>query len=366
MHCATPLTSRTEPRPSDAGGKPPSIPPGGAQAPSEPGPTVRHLAVQYMRERRALRASGNLTRDVFAREKRILKRFARGSRGRKAADAIRPGQVRIWLLAQTSWRSDYALRDAARIIRSLFTWAVDEGYLERNPIRAMRPCWSPPQPRQPLDPVEYETLMRTARNSRTLHSRTRFRFAVWFLWNTGCRTCELRQAKWSDVDWRLGLIVLQNHKTARTTGKPRLIPLSGRALRVLAWLKRKARPGQANIFVARSGQPLNKDSFGRLFRRFARLAGLRRGAVPYALRHSWCVSAIELNLSDRKVANAMGHSGTQWLGWYGSAASKNAEILRETADAIDVGRRAIQAHRELQPTCRPHSHGPYLPHGTGQ
>lgn len=325
----------------------------------EPSSTLHELARQYLRERRAQSLAGNLNPEVYRRERRILKRFCRGKRGRMSAADIRPSLVRIWLLSRREWKSDHTRRDGAAVIRGLFRWAVDERHLERDPLRSLRPCWAPPQPRNALTHAEYESLMAAAHKcnghgTRARPSRTRFRFAVWFLWHTGCRTCEMREAQWRHIDWQRGLIVLEKHKTARATGLPRLIPLSKKVLRVLAWLQRRRRPDQEHIFTASGGRPLNKDSFGRLFRRFARLAGLRKGAVPYALRHTWCVDGIETGLSDRKIANSMGN-GAENVAWYGRASTVNAEQLRGTAEAIEAARK--KKRPKPPPASRPDQPG---------
>jgi integrase len=344
-------------------GKPPTRRSGDPSPPAgDPEPTLRQLARQYLRERRAAQASGNLCLEVYRRERRILHRFTRGKRGRLPADDVRPSTVRTWLMSQKDWKSDHTRRDAAGIIRAMFRWAVGDRRLGRDPIASMRKCWDPPQPRDALTHDEYEALMATARKCngsgcRARPSRVRFRFAVWFLWHTGCRTCELREVRWENIDWQRGLIVLKKHKTSRATGKPRLIALSRPVLRVLAWLLRRRRPDQEHVFTATAGRPLNKDSFGRLFRRFARLAGLRKGAVPYAIRHTWCVDGVEMGLSDRKVANSLGHEGTNLVGWYGRAASTNGEHLRGVADDIESSRAAKRAAKRRPKPPRPDQPG---------
>src|SRR5262245_8470194 len=73
---------------------------------------------------------------------------------------------------------------------------------------------------------------------RACPSRRAFRIMLWFLWNTGARTCEARALRWSDVDYEQGVIRLRIHKTVHHDGQARLIGLHAGVLRVLRRLRR--------------------------------------------------------------------------------------------------------------------------------
>jgi integrase len=57
------------------------------------------------------------------------------------------------------------------------------------------------------------------------HGSPAFRLIYTGLSQCGARPGELCRAQISDVDWEKGRITLAEHKTARKTGKPRVIPI---------------------------------------------------------------------------------------------------------------------------------------------
>lgn len=301
-------------------------------------PTVGSLVDGYLADRRAQHRVGAIG-DAYLR--RLVDHLTdlRSSLGELPAAELRPSVARRWLCAHEQWLAPDTLENAYRSLRGLMAWAVDEELIDRNPVRALKRFWPPPQPRGACRAEEYAALMRVARGAkgsrgRRCSARVRFRFQLWALWHTGMRTCELREALWDQVDWERGLLVMAKGKTTRTTGQARVIPLSAKVVRVLRWLKRRAQPGQKLIFTARRGQPIKRKSWDRLFRRYARLAGVREKVTLYTLRHGFCVAGLESGLSDQELACIMGHTTTRYVAWYGRDLRQRTEHLRAAAGRV--------------------------------
>jgi integrase len=131
--------------------------------------------------------------------------------------------VEEWLSSRT-WASGSCSLAVGRLLATL-NWSVDQGLIDRNPIRGTKK--PPTRARVTLISLEqHEYLVRWSRR------RTRDSFAdlLECLWATGCRPGEAAKATAEDFDRGLGAIVLRKHKTARRTGKLRVIYLTGDAL----------------------------------------------------------------------------------------------------------------------------------------
>ncbi len=80
------------------------------------------------------------------------------------------------------------------------------------------------------------------------------------------------------------------------------------------------------------GRPWNRWTFSKLFRRHAKLAGVRAEVSAYSLRHGWCVEALEAGVGERQIADAMGHVSTKFIGWYGRGVRSKIDYLRESME----------------------------------
>jgi len=164
------------------------------------------------------------------------------------------------------------------------------------------------------------------RGGSTRAAAQALRRGLFFLRRTGCRTCEMRAMRWSDIDWEAGVVRLVEHKTAHVTGDVRTIGLDPACLRFLANLQRQSPAGTEHVFVNGLGRPWTKCSFGRTFRAYA-CKGEVKGATPYGLRHLFALIGIEAGVGERQIADQLGHSQTTLIGWYGRQARSRAGHL---------------------------------------
>ena len=308
-------------------------------APAAPGRvTVRALVERFLADRRAVHRAGGIGSAYLERLTDHLTDLA-GAVGDLAAADLRPTVARQWICAHEQWKSPHTLENVYRALRALTKWGDAEELLDRDPLRSLKRFWGPPQPRGACTPEEYAALMKAARGAigkrkRRCPASVRFRFQLWFLWHTGARTCELREALWEQVSWRRGLRVMSWGKTVKATGRARVIPLSDKVVRVLRWLHRRRQPGQKHIFCARGGRPLKRRSWDRLFRAYAERAGIRKEVTLYALRHGFCTEALVCGLGDSELAEIMGHTTTRYIRWYGRDLAEKTEHLRERAGRV--------------------------------
>jgi integrase len=117
-----------------------------------------------------------------------------------------------------------------------------------------------------------------------------FRLIYTGLLQCGTRPGELCRAQISDVDWEKGRITLSEHKTARKTGKPRVIPIGksfGQTLQK-AIDHRQSGP----VFRSPSGAAWAVGNLSSTHRRLRNAAGLPHDLVLYLARHRFGTEAL--------------------------------------------------------------------------
>lgn len=309
------------------------------------GLTAQKVVDRYLGYLSARIHAGDFSAGARARVARHLHSFCTHL-GEQTIETLRQHHLTEWWMGNFErWRSDYTRRDAKDAILSCFRWAESEELIERSPFRAPR-FRLLIQPRPAIRWADYLRLLiecmpcHVNRKDRVdlpeyrrhrRHGSRALKRALFFMAYTGARPGEMREARWQDYDEVSGVIVLYAHKTARQSGKARLIGLPAKVRRILSLMRRRQSSG--HIFVNAEGRPWTKDVFCRHFRRHADRAGLDRNLVVYGLRHGWAVHAIENGLGERQVADQMGHETTRMVSHYARQTRTNAQHLVNVAEA---------------------------------
>jgi integrase len=148
--------------------------------------------------------------------------------GRLTLSEARPYDLLQWVNANPQFQSEWTRRQVFSIVKRALNWAVEMELIGRNPFRSLRSHGTLPQ-REPMSDGDFQALMRA--------SPPAYRRLLVFLKFTGCRPGEASRMRWADVQFDQAAVVLQEHKTAKKTGKPRVIPLVPTALKLLVWMR---------------------------------------------------------------------------------------------------------------------------------
>jgi integrase len=140
-----------------------------------------------------------------------------------------------------------------------------------------------------------------------------FRLIFTALLQTGCRPAELCRLTIPDVLKAPGrfvdVIELKIHKTARKTGKPRLVPIGKKFARLL-WLAIGERR-EGPVFRNARGRAWTPDTLGKACRRIREREGLPRSVIVYLARHTNATLQLESGQDIKTVADLLGHSSTK-------------------------------------------------------
>lgn len=272
--------------------------------------------------------------DHIANVRRDLTRFVQFVGCDKEVADCRQHDLSDWLNINPQWKSVNTRKNAVSAVINCFRWAEEEERIDRCPYRRPRALRGAiAKPRRPATEDEYFQLFRAGSQS--------LRSALFFLRQTGARTCEMREALWTDITpGDRPCIALFTHKTHRKTGKCRIIALNIVVHRFLLWLRKRSK--STHIFVNCHYGPWDRHTFARHLRRTARRCGMDEALAEgidrvtgYCLRHTYTCAALKSGFTTKDVADQLGHTSTAMVERvYGSHTARDFDHLTKKADQI--------------------------------
>lgn len=228
-----------------------------------------------------------------------LERYAYPRIGTMRVDQVQPADVMRVLLPEWNARRE-TMRKVRQRIGAVMKWAVAQGFRNDNPagdaIGAALPKTKRTTSHQKALPHSHVSeAVAKVRDSGALKTTI---LAFEFLVLTACRSREVREATWSEVDFDAQTWTVPGDRTK--TGKEHVVPLSDRASDVL---KEAAELRQNDlVFPSMTGRPPTDSTISKLVRE----NGIE--AVPHGFRSTfrdWCG---ERTSAPRELAEAaLGH-----------------------------------------------------------
>lgn len=305
-----------------------------AEQPSSDPISVAALIAAYTKSLDRRKKTGGLSEEHVENCKRNLRNFQKFVGYDRLIRNCRQYDLTEWLLANPSWKSLHTKKQAVGAVLVCFAWGADdeEGQMiDRNPYRLPKSLKGVmPPPRRPALESEYLALIREG--SRPL------RWALFFMWWTGARTCEMREVTWCEVHFGAEPhIRLERHKTWKKTGRPRIIALNPVAAKFLLWLRGHSVGDQ--VFQNCDGGKWDRHTFARHLRRTARRIGLDddstvRNVSGYCLRHSFACAAVETGSTFEQVADQLGNSAEVVRKIYASSTREHLGYMSRVANEI--------------------------------
>jgi integrase len=259
------------------------------------------------------------TEDTYRGYKEFLQDFCQRF-GVLLAKDLKPLHVTRWLDSHPGWNG--SRRNAVVSVKRAFNWADAEGLLQPNPIKNVK---KPPQRHRDriLTPEERQEILHTIPDQH-------FRDFVFALQETGARPGEVRKVTAAHANLKLGVWIFKEHKTAKRTGRDRIIYLTPAMVELTRRLMLKYPEGP--LFRG----PRSKEGFTRngvrcRFRNLREKLPHLAGVISYTMRHSFATQALVNGVGIAQVAELMGHVDTEMVSKvYGHLAGK-VEYMREAA-----------------------------------
>lgn len=256
--------------------------------------------------------------DTFAWHERYLQKFCDRCGHLKAADLI-PFHLTSWLDAQ-KWKK--ARRHATAIVKRAFAWAMKQKLIPADPFAEVAVPKGGRRERV-LTPDERRQILAAIKDRQ-------FRDLVFAMQETGCRPGEVARVEAAHVNLEVGVWVLPEHKTARKTGKPRVVYLTPPVLELTKRLMAESPEGP--LFRGPRGKkPYTRNGIRCRFRRLREKLPHLKGVVAYSYRHTYCTDALVNGVGVAQVAELMGHTSTDMVTSVYSKLSTQVAHLREAA-----------------------------------
>jgi integrase len=210
-----------------------------AKQESEDAPTLRKLALDYLRDReRGRNENGRELKKLKARSHTETARYLTGSKRTPAIwepisgvplSRIAMRQLQD-VLEETAKSKGSVTADRARVALSgFFSWAIELGHVDANPTNDLA-AYSLNKPRErTLTETELVDVWRACLDDE-------FGKIVKLLMLTGCRRAEIGDLSWPEIDLEKRRIELPPQRTKN--GREHLIPLSDEALAILKSIPR--------------------------------------------------------------------------------------------------------------------------------
>lgn len=183
------------------------------------------------------------------------------------------------------------------------------GYIDRNPIRLLKPLREPPQSRRALSEIECNEILRSAK----IKSPDKFYPIILTLISLGLRKKELVTLEWTDIDFSRGTVRIIDKPHLIVAGEPckckwgssRVLPLRESLAKVFLSMERTSN----FIFPTKNGN-FRYENFVRDFRRAISLAKVYNleEITPHYLRHTFISQLLAYGKQDIKTVSYLaGH-----------------------------------------------------------
>ena len=151
---------------------------------------------------------------------------------------------------------------------------------------------------------EVEKLIEAARK----HGRYGHRDATMILlaYRHGLRASELCDLQWHQVEINTGRLHVRRSKK----GTPSVHPMQGDEIRALRRLQRE-QGASPYVFTSERGGPMSAKSFGTLFERLGKRAGMPFTIFPHMLRHACGYALANAGHDTRALQAWLGHKNIQ-------------------------------------------------------
>ena len=258
----------------------------------------------------ALRVEAGVSRNTTQAYRRDLERFLAfaAERGRTAWDQLGPADVVAHLAAlRGAGAAESSVARCLAAVRMLLRHQIAEGRLAKDPCALLSaPVLARHLPTT-LGIEEVDALLAVASRDTWIDARDRALVEV--LYATGARVSEAVGLTTDSLEPSLGVLRLFGKG-----GKARLVPLGERAREALtAWLETwrpslPGAPGRRDVFLSRTGRPLDRTAAWRRVKALALRAGIRAELSPHTLRHSFASHLVAGGADLRAVQELLGHA----------------------------------------------------------
>lgn len=203
-------------------------------------------------------------------------------------------------------KSDSTITRNVASLRSFYQYLLLKGYLEENPVRAVKTVKAPKKMPTILTTKEVDMLLRAPDDKDPKGCRDKAMLEL--LYATGLRVSELIALDVEDINLSVGILNCQGGHIKRT------LPIYPEALEVLADYMNRVRgkiiPVEENhaLFVNLNGKRLTRQGFWKIIKSYAEISHIKTEITPHTLRHSFAAHLLENGAQLKDIQEMLGHA----------------------------------------------------------
>lgn len=280
------------------------------------------LTVQGLIDAFSLRCERELKASTVKRYGFFLRSFC-DLFGSVVATAVKRHQVDAWIKAG-GWNGSTEATAKATLV-SVYQWGIRQELVSSNPLKGIR--------KPPLRSRGADCLISDADHARLSDAASpALRRVLFALRETGARPGEVLSVTASDFDAEAGVWILHAHKTARTTGKPRIIVLTPALVSLCRELAQQYPEGP--LFRSSRGEPWKAISVSNRVLELRKRLGIKGQVCPYSYRHTLATDALASGVPDAHVAALLGHSSTAMVSRHYGHLTARVRTLKEGLEQV--------------------------------
>lgn len=201
-------------------------------------------------------------------------------------------------------------RSCARNLSALkmfFRFLVSDGKIKSSPARLLGTAKLAQRLPGVLSRQEVDSLLSQPDGSNHLGKRDSALLEI--LYATGLRVSELVGLKLSNINLEAGYVRLMGKGS-----KERIVPMGSKALDTLKTYLSEGRPSllkgrsSSYLFLNLRGNPITRQGFWKVIKKYGRSAGIKKEITPHKLRHSFATHLLEGGADLRSVQVMLGHA----------------------------------------------------------
>lgn len=210
-------------------------------------------------------------------------------------------------------------------LKSLYTFAVNQGQCDSNPVFNIKVEKAEKKLPQILTGKEVELLLDQPKCADLKGYRDKAMLEL--LYATGIRVSELINLDVSDVNLPGGFI------KCASGGKVRIIPLYSAAIKALTDYIEEVRPkmiadvSDQSLFVNVSGERMSRQGFWKIIKYYQEKAQIDKDITPHTLRHSFAAHLLENGADLRSIQEMLGHSDISSTQIYAQLVKQNLKSV---------------------------------------
>lgn len=214
---------------------------------------------------------------------------------------------RIEAERQPKGLSAKTVRNINQVISSAMDFAVAQKIIAENPCKAVALPKVEHKEMQTIPTEQLQAFLKEAKESDV--------YEMYYIeLATGLRRGELLGLKWTDIDWKNGIIKVRRsiarvngeimESTLKTKNSYRAVSISPQAIEVLK--QQKAKTNDQYVFPSPNGGPISPDSVNNMLKRVLARAGIPKVRF-HDLRHTFATIALQNGVDIKTVSGMLGH-----------------------------------------------------------